>query len=105
MRPHPGRSRAEQEGVDLLMVLRISAAFAALALGSAMFAGEAGAQYYPAPSPQYLPPPPGPYRVAPPGYEDDETGDVGPGPSRAYPSSPSGPYAVRPQPSEPPRYN
>jgi lipoprotein-anchoring transpeptidase ErfK/SrfK len=90
--------------VDLQMILRISAAFAALMLGSALHVGEAAAQYYPTPGPQYAPPAPPPYRGGPPIYQDDDMADEGPGPNRAAPPYPPGSYAARPQQTEP-RYN
>jgi len=73
------------------LISRILAAIAALVLGSAMYAGEAAAQSYPAPGPQYLPPPPT-YHGVPPVYDDDMV-DYGP-----YGAPPADPYGI------PPRY-
>jgi len=82
--------------MDPQMISRVSAAIAALLLGSALCAGEAAAQYYPAPSPQYLPPPPPPgYRGGPPVYDDDMDD---------APAYPPGSRAGRPQQIDP-RYN
>jgi len=82
--------------MDPQMMSRVSAAIAALLLGSMMYVGEAAAQYYPAPSPQYLPPPPPvPYRGVPPAYDDDMDD---------APAYPPGAHAGRPQQIDP-RYN